>query len=157
MSVRRQIHLRKSRRQATDNLLAFHGHSASRFALNAPKRNPLFVSPAFLVTVIIGLFVGLILVVVIPNLINAHASGGGYPRPCIEIMRELQSGKDEWALENEKTNGVIATENDIKPYVKWDSNGNLPKCPQGGIYTIGKVGEPVTCSLGKTNANHVLP
>jgi len=51
----------------------------------------------------------------------------------------------------------MATENDIKPYVKWDSNGNLPKCPQEGIYTIGKVGEPVTCSLGKTNSAHVLP
>jgi hypothetical protein len=100
-------------------------------------------------------FIGLLVwAIVIPNFVKVRSDGG---RPCIEIMRELQSAKDQWALEDGKTNGVMAAENDIKAYVKWDSNGNLPKCPQGGIYTIGKVGEPVTCSLGKTNRNHVLP
>ena len=27
--------------------------------------------------------------------------------------------------------------------------GNLPKCPQGGIYTIGKVGEPTNLLAGQ--------
>jgi hypothetical protein len=108
-----------------------------------------------LVWLVIVVSIGLLAWMVIPNFVKARVSGG--TRPCIEIMREYQAAKDEWALENKKTNGVTATENDIRPYIKWDSNGNLPKCPQGGIYTIGKVGEPVTCSLGKTNANHVLP
>jgi hypothetical protein len=43
---------------------------------------------------------------------------------------------------------------DIAPYFP---NG-IPKCPAGGTYTIGKVGEPPTCSLG-TNVTpaHVFP
>jgi hypothetical protein len=77
---------------------------------------------------------------------------------CINNLRQFDAAKREWALENGKTNGVACTEDDIKPYVKLDAEGNLPKCPQGGIHTIGKVGEPPSCSLG-TNVTpaHVIP
>jgi len=73
-------------------------------------------------------------------------------------MRRIDAAKVEWALEhNAKTNDV-ATVSDIKPYLKLDAKGNLPKCPSGGIYTIGKIGEPVTCSLSNTvTPAHVLP
>ena len=108
------------------------------------------------VWVFVCLFTGLVLIAVaIPNFVKPRSSGPS--NPCINIMRQMDAAKQEWALENVKTNGVVVTENDIKPYIKLDSKGNLPKCPQGGIYTIGKVGEPVTCSLGKTNPAHVLP
>jgi hypothetical protein len=72
---------------------------------------------------------------------------------CINNLRQLDAAKREWALENGKTNGVVCTENDIKPYIKLDSKGNIPRCPAGGIYTIGKVGEAPTCSI----TDHVLP
>jgi hypothetical protein len=78
--------------------------------------------------------------------------------PCINNLHQLDGAKQEWALERGQTNGIVCREDDIKPYVKLDANGNLPKCPQGGIYTIGKFGEPVTCSLGTTvSPAHVLP
>jgi hypothetical protein len=87
-----------------------------------------------------------------------------FPQPmskqnaCVNNLRQIDGAKNEWVLENGKTNGAVCTENDIKNFIKLDVNGNLPKCPQGGIYTIGKVGEPPTCSLG-TNVipAHVLP
>ncbi len=78
---------------------------------------------------------------------------------CINNLRQIESAKEQWALENGKTNGTIVTENDIKPYIKLDSNGNLPKCPAGGTYIIGRVGENPKCSVG-TSAwpnSHVLP
>jgi hypothetical protein len=124
--------------------------------MNEPKRNQLFVSPAFLVTAIVGLFIGLIVVVVIPNFIKTHSTSA--QNPCINNLRQIDAAKNEWALEKGKTNGTVATENDIKPYIKLDSNGNIPRCPSGGKYTIGKVGENPTCSLGTTvNPPHVLP
>ena len=99
-------------------------------------------------------FIGLLsFAIVVPNLAKQTTSA----QPCIINLRELDSAKKQWALVNGKTNGTVCAENDLKQFVKLDSNGNLPKCPEGGIYTIGKVGEPVTCSLGKTNRNHVLP
>jgi hypothetical protein len=88
---------------------------------------------------------------------------------CINNLRRICVAKEEWALANPtKTNEVI-TIDDIRPYLqhdidpeghpylKLDENGNLPKCPSGGIYTIGKLNVPPTCSIG-TNAEqpHVL-
>lgn len=72
---------------------------------------------------------------------------------CINNLRQLDAAKNQFALEKGKTNGAPVTEADLKPYVKLDANGNLPKCPAGGKYTIGKVGESPTCSV----AGHFLP
>lgn len=121
------------------------------------KRKSPFTSSFAFAAIVVCILIGLVLAVVIPNTIRPVVGDAAHP-PCIVILREIDSAKNEWALENGKTNGVICTENDIKPYIKLDAKGNLPKCPQGGIYTIGKVGEPPTCSLG-TNVNpaHVLP
>ncbi len=72
---------------------------------------------------------------------------------CINNLRQIDAAKNQFALENKKTNGDAVTEADIKPYIKLDANGNLPKCPAGGKYVIGKVGENPTCSID----GHVLP
>jgi hypothetical protein len=72
---------------------------------------------------------------------------------CINNLRQIDAAKQEWALEKGKPNGTVVTEADIKPYIKLDPNGNIPKCPSGGKYTIGKVGELPTCSI----PGHALP
>jgi hypothetical protein len=55
-------------------------------------------------------------------------------------------------LEKGKKTGDVCTEDDLKPYIRL-VGGQLPKCPQGGTYTIGPVGEPPTCSI----PGHKLP
>lgn len=72
---------------------------------------------------------------------------------CINNLRQIDAAKNEFALEKGKKNGDPVTEADIKPYIKLDASGNIPKCPGGGTYTIGKVGEKPTCSI----AGHALP
>jgi outer membrane lipoprotein-sorting protein len=72
---------------------------------------------------------------------------------CINNLRQIDAAKNEFALEKGKKNGDPVTEADIKPYIKLDASGNLPKCPAGGKYTIGKVGELPTCSI----PGHALP
>lgn len=99
--------------------------------------------------------VGLAAWIVIPNFVRARSTS--VSNACVNNLRQIAGAKQEWALENGKTNGTVCTINDIKPYIRLDANGNLPKCPQGGVYTIGKVGEPPTCSLGKTMPGHRLP
>ena len=107
----------------------------------------------------IGLSVFLVpmmLAIAIPNFVKARATSQA--NACINNLRQIDGAKNEWALENNKTNGTPVTEADIKPYLKLDIAGNLPKCPAGGTYTIGPVGEPPTCSLGTTvSPAHVLP
>ena len=69
---------------------------------------------------------------------------------CINNLRQIDAAKNQFALEKGKKNGDAITEADITPYIR---GGVLPKCPSGGTYTIGKVGENPTCSI----PGHVLP
>jgi hypothetical protein len=74
---------------------------------------------------------------------------------CINNLRLIDEAKQEWASETHHGANDTPTIADLTPFLK---NGKLEKCPSGGTYTIGKVGEPPTCSLG-TNVvpPHVLP
>jgi outer membrane lipoprotein-sorting protein len=84
---------------------------------------------------------------------NATPATVNQRNACINNLRQIDAAKNEFALEKGKKIGDPVTEADIKPYIKLDANGNLPKCPSGGKYTIGKVGENPTCSI----AGHELP
>lgn len=69
---------------------------------------------------------------------------------CIANLRLIYAAKQAWALEKNKTDADVPTEQDLLPYVK---GGVFPVCPAGGIYTIGAVGQLPTCSV----SGHVLP
>ncbi|HSY74616.1 MAG TPA: hypothetical protein VK810_04030, partial [Dongiaceae bacterium] len=87
---------------------------------------------------------------------------------CINNMRTIDLAKNEWALVNNKSTNDTPTWEDLKQYIqdearnkhyiKLDPKTGLLKCPSGGIYIIGKIGENPTCSLG-TNVTpaHILP
>jgi general secretion pathway protein G len=99
---------------------------------------------------------GLLVAIAVPNFIKSRVT---YSVPaCINNLHWIDVAKNQWAADNHKTNGTVVTENDIMPYLKGWSWKNFPECPSGGKYTIGKVGENPTCSLG-TNVipAHVLP
>jgi hypothetical protein len=107
--------------------------------------------------VIILLFAFGFIWVSIPNFI-----GGGHGSPagnCINNLRQIDAAANQFALENHLTNGDrINFPNDLTPYIKLNSKGKIPPCPSGGFYTLKKVGDKPTCSLG-TNVipSHVLP
>ena len=112
-------------------------------------------------------FLGILAFIAIPNFVSdGRNSPGGRSNACINNLREIDAAKNEWALEHNAKSNDVVTINDIRPYIerernnpfiKLDAKGNLPKCPSGGIYTIGKVGDPPTCSLSNTVAPaHIL-
>jgi hypothetical protein len=68
---------------------------------------------------------------------------------CINSSRRIEGAKEDWAQRDGVSNGTEVTWNNIAPYF---TNG-FPKCPEGGTYNLGKVGEPVLCSI----TNHLLP
>jgi hypothetical protein len=94
----------------------------------------------------IGVFMG---VIGIPDFVAATYENSR--NACINDLRQLQAAKEEWALENGKTNGTLVTESDITPYIQLDSKGQVPKCTVGGTYIIGRVGEDVRCSVGTSD------
>jgi hypothetical protein len=82
--------------------------------------------------------------IAIPNFVKARETS--QQNACINNLRQLDAAKNEWALEKGKKEGDVCTAEDLKPYIRL-VNGQLPKCPAGGTYTIGPVGENPKCSV----------
>jgi type II secretory pathway pseudopilin PulG len=78
---------------------------------------------------------------------------------CINNLRQIDAAAQQFALDKGKTNGeAINYPNDLTPYIKLNKGGKIPPCPSGGIYSIKKVGDVPTCSLGTTvTPSHILP
>jgi hypothetical protein len=69
------------------------------------------------------------------------------PMACAANMRMLDHTKQNWAKKMGKTDKDIPTMDDLAPYFRAEP----PKCPTGGTYTLGAVGEPVQCSVAAHN------
>ena len=82
-----------------------------------------------------------------------------FANACILNLRLIDRTKERWALEHNATNGEIVTMVQLTNYIPVTLMPNFsPKCHAGGTYTIGKIGEAPTCSLGTTvTPAHVLP
>jgi hypothetical protein len=95
--------------------------------------------------------------IAIPNFVKARATSQA--NACINNLRQIDAAANEFALEHGKTNGeAINFPDDLTTYIKLNSQGKIPSCPAGGIYSIERVGETPTCSLGTTvTPAHVLP
>lgn len=50
-----------------------------------------------------------------------------------------------WAAETRRATNDIPTWDAVRPYLK---GGSIPACPEGGAYTLRRVGEVPTCSRG---------
>jgi competence protein ComGC len=99
----------------------------------------------------------LLVAISIPNFVKARSTAQA--NACINNLRQIDAAANQFALEHNKTNGeAINFPDDLTPYIKLNSQGKIPSCPAGGIYSIKRVGETPTCSLG-ANATpaHVLP
>jgi hypothetical protein len=115
------------------------------------------VSKKFLLGAAVGLFSGYVLFVSLPAFIKAHSTSAC--NACVNNLRQIDAAANQYALEHSLTNGSpIAFPSDLTPYIKLNSAGKIPGCPQGGVYHISKVGETPACSLGATvTPAHVLP
>ncbi|SRR6266481_6609629 len=67
---------------------------------------------------------------------------------CINRLRMIDGAKQQWALERHKTTNDIPSWDDIRFYVT--RKGDVPACPAGGTYTIGRVDEDPKCSYPHT-------
>jgi hypothetical protein len=68
---------------------------------------------------------------------------------CINNLRQIDGAKQQWALEKQKGTNDVPSVSDISAYLHQE----IPKCPVGGVYTLGQVGGSPRCSI----AGHVLP
>ncbi len=96
------------------------------------------------------IFIPLMMAIAIPNFVKARDVS--MQNACINNLRQIDAAKQQWALENGKKESDTPTKEDLKPYLGRGA-GEFPKCPAGGVYTIGVLTNPPTCSI----PSHKLP
>lgn len=96
---------------------------------------------------IVVLIIGILMAIAVPNFVQARQSSR--KNTCIANLKQIDSGKEQWAMDNKKDAGATVLQTDLAPtYIK-----SWPSCPSGGNYTINTIGTSPTCSV----ALHVLP
>jgi hypothetical protein len=85
---------------------------------------------------------------VVPAFIRARSTPSA--APCVNNLLQMQGAKQSWALDNGKSTNDTPVWDDIRPFLK-----PTLKCPQGGTYILGRVGEAPKCSIG--GPSHTVP
>jgi prepilin-type N-terminal cleavage/methylation domain-containing protein len=103
---------------------------------------------------IVVLIIGILLAIAVPNFIKARESSRA--KSCVANLKQIDSAKEQWAMDNNKQNGATVAITDLvgtTAYIK-----NNPTCSSGGSYTVGNVGTNPSCSIGGTGSTaHTLP
>jgi prepilin-type N-terminal cleavage/methylation domain-containing protein len=100
---------------------------------------------------IVVAIIGLLAAIAIPNFIRARTTS--QTNACINNLRQIDAGIQQWALENKQTATATVTSANVTPYLGRGTAGQFPTCPASGTYTLTTVAAKPTCSV----ANHVLP
>jgi hypothetical protein len=87
--------------------------------------------------------VGLLAAIAIPNFVKAREDA--MTNHCINELQQIDSAKQQWALEKDKKDGAVPSAADLDPYVKGGFNSF--KCYKGGTYSINPIGQVPTCSV----------
>jgi prepilin-type N-terminal cleavage/methylation domain-containing protein len=99
---------------------------------------------------IVVLIIGILLAIAVPNFIKARETSR--KQTCIGNLKQMDSAKEQWAMENNKTTGDACAWADITPaYIK-----SQPNCPSGGTYTVAVIGTNPSCSQSAA-LGHTLP
>jgi hypothetical protein len=72
----------------------------------------------------------------------ARARNTSQQAACINHLRQLDSAKQQWALEHQKSAGSVPTRADLREYLR----GPFPTCPSGGAYKLNPVDQSPACS-----------
>lgn len=100
---------------------------------------------------IVVLIIAVLLAIAIPNFMKARDTSRA--KACMANLRQLDTGKVQFAMDSKKGALAAVAEGDLVPdYVKV-----FPECPASGTYTIGAIDVDPVCSLGTTvTPSHVL-
>ena len=98
---------------------------------------------------IVVLIIGILMAIAVPNFVKARDSSR--TNSCIANLKQTDSAKEQWAMDNKKDAGAAVGYTDLVGatlYMK-----SQPSCPSGGTYTVNAVGTSPTCD----KTGHVLP
>src|SRR5437762_12795798 len=78
---------------------------------------------------IVVAIIGLLAAIAIPNFVRARTTA--QMNACINNLRQIDSAKQQWALETRQITNAAPTDSDIAPYLRSTGLTNVI-CPTGG-------------------------
>jgi type II secretory pathway pseudopilin PulG len=100
---------------------------------------------------IVVAIIGLLAAISVPNFARARSTS--QTEACINNLRQIESAKQQWALENNQPVSATPIQSILMPFLGRGPIGAWPTCPSSGTYSINAVSTAATCSV----ANHALP
>ena len=89
---------------------------------------------------IVVAIIGLLAAIAIPSFMKARTTS--QKNACINNLRQIEAGKEQWALEMKQAQGATADTTAVNTYLK-----AAPICPAGGTYVYGTIGTNATCTI----------
>ena len=107
---------------------------------------------------IVVAIIGVLAAIGIPSFLRARTRSQA--TACINNLRQIETAVQQVAIEKGLHVGDDVTyPDDITPYIRLNSNNEIPGCPALGEYSLKKVGDipQAICSLGTSvDPPHVL-
>jgi len=97
---------------------------------------------------IVVAIIGLLAAIAIPSFMKARTQS--QTNACINNLRQIEAGKEQWALATKQAQGTTAVTTEVMQYLKNPSSST--NCPAGGTIDFQQVGTNATC----TGTGHVL-
>jgi prepilin-type N-terminal cleavage/methylation domain-containing protein len=96
---------------------------------------------------IVVLIIAMLLAIAIPNFMKSREMSRA--TTCQANMRNMDTAKEHWAMENRKGANDTPTAADlVTEYMRARYEDTLPACPSGGEYTLGNMATLPVCSIG---------
>ena len=89
---------------------------------------------------IVVAIIGLLAAIAIPSFVKARTTA--QKNACINNLRQIDAGKEQWALATGATTGEV-NEAGVNEYIK----DGTPECPANGTYNYEDLGTDPTCTI----------